>query len=96
MRKQVSISVKQAVLDVVLELTGGSTNVVFTIREVKEAFSKKYPQFSVRSVESRIIKDCVNHNSHEHHTHDENRYWRVGYAKYRLYTHVLNERNINQ
>ena len=82
MRNQ--MSVKQAVWDIVLEITGGSADRTFTIQEVKDKFAKKHPERSVRSVESRIIKDCVNHDSHEHHTFDENKYTKIEHGKYRL------------
>lgn len=74
----------QVVYDAVWELTQGKSSVEFTISEVKKLIEKKDPTFKLRSVESRIIKDCVNHDSHEHHPRVNNFYWRVGDGKYRL------------
>ena len=78
-------TVAEVVYEVVCEITNNDLNCIFSQKAVKKAISKKYPNFRLRSVESCIIKDCVNHDSHEHHTPRNSYYKKVGRGKYRLY-----------
>lgn len=76
---------QRVVYKAVLEITKGRKDVEFEIKEVKELISQKYPDFNLRSVESRMIKDSVNHDSHKHHPPVASYYWKSGRGKYRLY-----------
>ena len=77
--------VKDVIWEAVQELTGGNMDVEFAIKDVKPVISKKYPDFKLSNVDAEITADCVNHPSRHHHSVNEDRYWRVGYGKYRLY-----------
>lgn len=80
--------VKQVVWEAVLEFTNGDANVVFTNKDIKSIYLKKYPNFKERNVEAQIISDCVNHPSRDHHYHpesSEDRYWRVRRGEYHIY-----------
>lgn len=79
------IPVNQVVWEAVLELTGGDTNTEFAIKDVKPVISKKYPNFKLSNVDAEIAADCVNHPSRHYYSVKEDRYWRVGYGRYRLY-----------
>ena len=85
MNNNILKTVAEVVYEVVCELTNNDPNYIFSQKALKEAISKKYPNFRLRSVESCIIKDCVNHDSHEHHTPRNSYYEKVGRGKYRLY-----------
>ena len=76
---------QKVVYEAVLEITKGRKDVEFEIKEVKELILEKYPDFNLRSVESRMIKDCVNHESHKHHPPVASYYWKCQRGKYCLY-----------
>ena len=79
------IPVNQVVWEAVQEFTDGDTNIEFAIKDVKPVISKKYPNFKLSNVGAEIAADCVNHPSRHYYSANEDRYWRVGYAKYRLF-----------
>ena len=76
--------VKQVVWEAVQELTQGKTDIEFTVKEITAIILKKDSNFKEKTVNWRITEGCVNGPYHHSSTRDD-RYWRVGRGKYRLY-----------
>ncbi|MCG9132107.1 hypothetical protein J5I95_10535 [Candidatus Poribacteria bacterium] len=79
------IPVNQVVWETVQELTTGSLNVDFTLKEVRGRILEKYPDFNRSTADCQLYSDCVNHPSRHHYPGGTDRYWRISRGKYRLY-----------
>ncbi len=79
------IPVNQVVWEAVLDFTGGDAGVEFAIKDIESVALRKYPDFKVSNVAPEINADCVNSPSRHHYSSNEDRYWKVGYGRYRLY-----------
>ena len=79
------IPVNQVVWEAVLDFTGGDADVEFAIKDIESIALKKYPDFKESNVGPEINAYCVNSPSRHHYSGNEDRYWKVGYGRYRLY-----------
>ena len=77
--------VNQVVWEAVQELTTKDPNIEFTLKEVRRLILEKYSEFNPSTADCQLYSDCVNHSSRHHYPGGSDRYWRVGYGKYRLY-----------
>ena len=78
--------VDQATWEAVQEFTKGDPNVKFTLRDIEQILSEKYPDLAESSSpRNRIRGSCVNFHSRQSYPKGENRYWRVEKGVYRLY-----------
>jgi hypothetical protein len=78
--------VDQATWEAVQEFTKEDPNVKFTLRDIEQILSEKYPDLAESSSpRNRIRGSCVNFHSRESYPKGENRYWRVEKGVYRLY-----------
>ena len=78
--------VDQATWEAVQEFTKGDPNVKFTLRDIEQILSEKYPDLAESSSpRNRIRGSCVNFHLRESYPKGENRYWRVEKGVYRLY-----------
>ena len=80
--------VKQVVWEAVLDFTGGDASIEFAIKDIKSVILNKYPNFKLSNIGPEINAACVNSPSRHHYSNNENRYWKVEYGKYRLYSSV--------
>ena len=77
--------VKEIVLEVVRELTGGDTNTEFSPKEVSTHILEKYPDFKLNNVRPELMAGCPNHSSYHHYPGNHKYYWWVKRGIYRLY-----------
>ena len=77
--------VNQVVWEAVQELTTRDPNLEFTLKEVRRLILEKYSDFNPSTADFQLYSDCVNHPSRHHYPGGSDRYWRVGYGRYRLY-----------
>ena len=77
--------VREAVLEIVQELTGGNTNVEFSPKEVSTRILEKYPDFKENNVRAELMAGCPNHPSYHHYSGAHKYYRRVKRGTYRLY-----------
>ena len=85
----------QMVFDAILEYTNGDHNVIFSLKDIEEVVSKKYPGFGITMVRNRIRGDCVSFPSRNNYPKGEDRYWWVEKNKYRLYDSVKDKKEEN-
>lgn len=78
-------TVNQIVWEAIQDFTDGDADVEFAIKDIKPVISDKYRDFRLSNVDAEITADCVNSPSRHHHSVNRDRYWKVGYGKYRLY-----------
>ena len=78
--------VDQATWEAVREFTKGDPNVKFTLRDIEQILSEKYPDLAESSSpRNRIRGSCVNFQSRRNYPKGEDRYWLVEKGVYRLY-----------
>ena len=75
--------VNQVVWEVVQELTGSDTNVVFTQKNILE----RYSSFNANTLRRVIIEDCANRPAPNDNIiiNPDGKYWWVARGEYRLY-----------
>ena len=79
-------SVDQATWEAVREFTKGDPNVKFTLIDIEQILSEKYPDLAKSSSpRNRIRGSCVNFQSRRNYPKGEDRYWLVEKGVYRLY-----------
>ena len=78
--------IEDIILEAVQEVTKGDLNFEFTLPEIEQILSKKYPDLAESSSpRNRIRGSCVNFPSRRNYPIGEDRYWNVSRGKYRLY-----------
>ena len=78
--------IDQVTWEAIQEFTAGDPNVTFTLIEIEQILSKKYPDLAESSgPRNRIRGSCVNFPSRRNYTKGKDRYWRVERGRYRLY-----------
>ena len=78
--------VDQVTWEAVQEFTKGDPNVTFTLIDIEQVVSKKYPDLAESSkVRFRIRGSCVNFGKRHTYPIGEDRYWLVKRGVYRLY-----------
>ena len=85
------IPVNQVVWEAVLDFTGEDVNIEFEIRDITQVILRRFPDFKESNVGPEINADCVNSPSRHHYSVNKDRYWKVGYGKYRLYDPTRNK-----
>ena len=79
-------SVDQATWEAVREFTKGDPNVKFTLIDIEQILSEKYPDLAKSSSpRNRIRGSCVNFQSRRNYPKGEDRFWLVEKGVYRLY-----------
>ena len=79
-------SVDEVTWEAVQESTAGDPNDTFTLREIEQILSKKYPDLAESSSpRNRIRGSCVNFPTRRNYPKGEDRYWLVKKGVYRLY-----------
>lgn len=76
---------REAILEIVQELTKGDTNVEFAPKEIFTLILKRYPDFKAGTVRGQLIAGCPNHASYRYHPGNYKYYWLVRPGIYRLY-----------
>ena len=78
--------VDQVTWEAVQEFTAGDRKVTFTLRDIEQILSKKYPDLAKSSSpRNRVRGSCVNFQSRRNYPKGEDRYWLVKKGVYRLY-----------
>ena len=78
--------VDQVTWEAVQEFTAGDPKVTFTLRDIEQVLSKKYPDLAESSSpRNRVRGSCVNFQSRRNYPKGEDRYWLVKKGVYRLY-----------
>ena len=78
--------VDQVTWEAVQEFTAGNPNVTFTLKDIEQILSEKYPDLAESSSpRNRIRGSCVNFQSRHTYPIGEDRYWLVKKGIYRLY-----------
>ena len=78
--------VDQVTWEAVQEFTAGNPNVTFTLKDIEQILSEKYPDLAEsNSPRNRIRGSCVNFQSRHTYPIGEDRYWWVKKGIYRLY-----------
>ena len=78
--------VDQVTWEAVQEFTAGYPNVTFTLKDIEQILSEKYPDLAESSgPRNRIRGSCVNFQSRRTYPIGEDRYWLVKRGVYRLY-----------
>lgn len=75
----------ELVKEAVVELTGGSTSVEFTVLAVIERVSENNPDCPPNTVRGRMIADTVNNPARRYFGTTNDYYWQVRRGVYRLY-----------
>ena len=85
-RPQSDHPVEQVTWEAVQEFTKGDPNVTFTLIDIEQVVSEKYPDLAESSkVRFRIRGSCVNFGKRHTYPIGEDRYWLVKRGVYRLY-----------
>ena len=78
--------VDQVTWEAIQEFTAGDPNVTFTLKDIEEILSEKYPDLAVgERARNRIRGSCVNFQLRRTYPMGEDRYWLVKRGVYRLY-----------
>ena len=79
--------VKEVLWEAVQELTGENINVEFTLEEVREIISKKYPNFKPATLRGVMNANRVNDPAPNNHfvVNPDGKYWWIKRGTYRLY-----------
>ncbi len=75
---------RQIIWEAVKELTEAKTNIEFDLKDVKDSVFRKNSNINPNTVMGILVSDTVN-NDQAFPSSGENKYWRVGKGKYRLY-----------